>query len=298
MQTQHTCILLEDITAACNLTCPTCFADSSPARAGVVPVERRAGEHRPAPGARERPHRRADVERRRADDPPASSTEIVEERRSSRDIVRILHQQNGIRIAKDDALAALPREAQPARRGLPAVRRLPAGDAPAPSRRRSAAHQARRDASGSERRRRLHDADDDRGARRERRRDRRRDALALGHAVRRRRVDPAAVRLGPLRRDRSARSADAYRRARAARAADRWPRHLARPDRAPVLAPALLQRRLHASRRQGRVDVAPRASSATSGSRASRSRQPIASPTDASSPRSFARSSKSRCSDC
>jgi uncharacterized radical SAM superfamily Fe-S cluster-containing enzyme len=30
MQTQHTCILLEDITAACNLTCPTCFADSSP----------------------------------------------------------------------------------------------------------------------------------------------------------------------------------------------------------------------------------------------------------------------------
>ena len=38
MQTQHTCILLEDVTAACNLTCPTCFADSSPSLHGFVPV--------------------------------------------------------------------------------------------------------------------------------------------------------------------------------------------------------------------------------------------------------------------
>ena len=29
MQTQHTCILLEDITDHCNLKCPTCFAESS-----------------------------------------------------------------------------------------------------------------------------------------------------------------------------------------------------------------------------------------------------------------------------
>ena len=29
MQTQHTCILLEDVTEQCNLRCPTCFADSS-----------------------------------------------------------------------------------------------------------------------------------------------------------------------------------------------------------------------------------------------------------------------------
>lgn len=39
LQTQHTCILLEDLTDACNLTCPTCFAGSSPALKGVVPVE-------------------------------------------------------------------------------------------------------------------------------------------------------------------------------------------------------------------------------------------------------------------
>src|SRR5438067_5320507 len=43
MQTQHTCILLEDVAATCNLTCPTCFADSSPHAGapwagGVVPV--------------------------------------------------------------------------------------------------------------------------------------------------------------------------------------------------------------------------------------------------------------------
>lgn len=38
MQTQHTCILLEDIERSCNLCCPNCFAESSPASAGVVPV--------------------------------------------------------------------------------------------------------------------------------------------------------------------------------------------------------------------------------------------------------------------
>lgn len=38
MQTQHTCILLEDVTQACNLTCPTCFAESAPGVHGFVPV--------------------------------------------------------------------------------------------------------------------------------------------------------------------------------------------------------------------------------------------------------------------
>lgn len=30
MQTQHTCILLQDVIETCNLRCPTCFTDSSP----------------------------------------------------------------------------------------------------------------------------------------------------------------------------------------------------------------------------------------------------------------------------
>ncbi len=39
MQTQHTCILLQDIVPGCNLCCPNCFAASSPELKGVVPVE-------------------------------------------------------------------------------------------------------------------------------------------------------------------------------------------------------------------------------------------------------------------
>ncbi|HEY8022557.1 MAG TPA: radical SAM protein [Thermoanaerobaculia bacterium] len=38
MQTQHTCILLEDVDLSCNLCCPNCFAASSPAGKGTVPV--------------------------------------------------------------------------------------------------------------------------------------------------------------------------------------------------------------------------------------------------------------------
>jgi uncharacterized radical SAM superfamily Fe-S cluster-containing enzyme len=38
MQTQHTCILLEDIELSCNLCCPNCFAASSPELRGAVPV--------------------------------------------------------------------------------------------------------------------------------------------------------------------------------------------------------------------------------------------------------------------
>jgi len=38
MQTQHTCTLVADVTEACNLHCPTCYADSSPERNRVVPV--------------------------------------------------------------------------------------------------------------------------------------------------------------------------------------------------------------------------------------------------------------------
>ena len=40
MQTQHTCILLEDLLDHCNLKCPTCFAASAPALASVVPLSR------------------------------------------------------------------------------------------------------------------------------------------------------------------------------------------------------------------------------------------------------------------
>jgi uncharacterized radical SAM superfamily Fe-S cluster-containing enzyme len=38
MQNQHTCTLLLDLTDHCNLTCPTCFASSSPQRSWFAPV--------------------------------------------------------------------------------------------------------------------------------------------------------------------------------------------------------------------------------------------------------------------
>ena len=38
MQTQHTCILLQDIIEHCNLRCPTCFTASGPQLQGVAPL--------------------------------------------------------------------------------------------------------------------------------------------------------------------------------------------------------------------------------------------------------------------
>ena len=55
--------------------------------------------------------------------------------------------------------------------------------------------------------------------------------------------------VGPARRHRPARPAHAHRGAGPARGADRGHGHLARPDRAAVLAPALLLGRLPAARR-------------------------------------------------
>lgn len=38
LHTRHTAMLVVDVTEACNLNCPTCYADASPERRGVVPV--------------------------------------------------------------------------------------------------------------------------------------------------------------------------------------------------------------------------------------------------------------------
>lgn len=105
LQTQHTCILLEDIIAQCNLTCPTCFAESSPGMAGVVPIERVLAnvDQRMA-----RENGRLDVLMLSGGEPTLHPqfAELVEEL-AGRNIVRILLNTNGIRVAKDDALVAL-----------------------------------------------------------------------------------------------------------------------------------------------------------------------------------------------
>src|ERR1043165_9226546 len=104
LQTQHTCILLEDIIAQCNLSCPTCFADSSPDMAGVVPmktilanVEQRL----------ERENGRLDVLMLSGGE-PTLHPQIIEllDELAGRNIVRILLNTNGIQVAKNDQLLA------------------------------------------------------------------------------------------------------------------------------------------------------------------------------------------------
>lgn len=102
MQTQHTCILLEDVTEQCNLRCPTCFADSSPALTGVVPV---ADVLANIDQRLERESGRLDVLMVSGGEPTVyPRLEELLEQVLERNIVRILLNTNGIQIARNDAL--------------------------------------------------------------------------------------------------------------------------------------------------------------------------------------------------
>jgi uncharacterized radical SAM superfamily Fe-S cluster-containing enzyme len=105
MQTQHTCILLEDIVEACNLRCPTCFAGSAPDLKGAVPVTEilRNVDQRLA-----RENGKLDVLMLSGGEPtlhPELSRLLAE--LVARPIVRILINSNGLLIARDDALLDL-----------------------------------------------------------------------------------------------------------------------------------------------------------------------------------------------
>ncbi|MEU8251973.1 radical SAM protein [Nonomuraea sp. NPDC048916] len=105
MQTQHTCILLEDIAEACNLRCPTCFADSSPDLSGIVPVSEVLAnvDQRLA-----RENGRLDVLMLSGGEPtlhPELKTLLAE--LEQRPITRILINTNGVLIARDDSLLDL-----------------------------------------------------------------------------------------------------------------------------------------------------------------------------------------------
>ena len=107
MQTQHTCILLEDLLDHCNLKCPTCFAESGPARAAVAPLEAVLANI-DARLARE--NGRLDVLMLSGGEPTlyphlAELLDAV----AARPVVRILVNTNGLVIAQDDALLDLLR---------------------------------------------------------------------------------------------------------------------------------------------------------------------------------------------
>ncbi|POX78982.1 radical SAM protein [Mycobacterium kansasii] len=102
MQTQHTCILLEDIAETCNLRCPTCFADSSPDLRRVVAI----GDVLANVDQRlERENGRLDVLMLSGGEPSLHPQlpEVLAEL-SARPITRILLNTNGIRVAQDDGL--------------------------------------------------------------------------------------------------------------------------------------------------------------------------------------------------
>ena len=105
MQTQHTCILLEDITDHCNLRCPTCFAESSPALATVAPLEAVLAS---IDTRLSRENGRIDVLMLSGGEPTLYPwLEELLDAVAERPVVRVLVNTNGLRIAQDDDLLAL-----------------------------------------------------------------------------------------------------------------------------------------------------------------------------------------------
>ena len=105
MQTQHTCILLEDIIDHCNLRCPTCFTESSPALGAVAPLAQVLAS---IDTRLSRENDRLDVVMLSGGEPTlyphlAELLDAV----AARPVVRVLVNTNGIRLATDDALLAL-----------------------------------------------------------------------------------------------------------------------------------------------------------------------------------------------
>ena len=102
MQTQHTCILLEDITQECNLRCPTCFADSSPQLTGVASVEEVLANVDQRIG---REGGRIDVLMLSGGEPTIHPEFIrLLDEVTRRQITRIVVNTNGVTVSRDDAL--------------------------------------------------------------------------------------------------------------------------------------------------------------------------------------------------
>jgi hypothetical protein len=105
MQTQHTCILLEDINENCNLRCPTCYADSMPELTGVAAADDILAniDQRLA-----REGGRIDVLMLSGGEPTIHPQfrEILEGA-LQKNVVRILVNTNGVVLSRDDTLLDL-----------------------------------------------------------------------------------------------------------------------------------------------------------------------------------------------
>jgi len=105
MQTQHTCILLEDINENCNLRCPTCYADSMPELTGLASV---ADVMANIDQRLAREAGRIDVLMLSGGEPTIHPQfrEILEGA-LQRNVVRVLVNTNGVTLSRDDALLEL-----------------------------------------------------------------------------------------------------------------------------------------------------------------------------------------------
>jgi hypothetical protein len=103
LQTQHSCVLLLDITENCNLECPTCFAASSP---GTGKFARLPHLMRSLDAAIAREGGRVDVLMLSGGEPTVHP-EVLEIIRAAteRAVTRVILNTNGIRIARDDRFA-------------------------------------------------------------------------------------------------------------------------------------------------------------------------------------------------
>jgi uncharacterized radical SAM superfamily Fe-S cluster-containing enzyme len=100
LQTQHSCVLLLDITENCNLECPTCFAGAAP---GVGRFARLPHILRSLDTAIEREGGRVDVLMLSGGEPTVHP-EVLEiiQAATEREVTRVILNTNGIRIARDD----------------------------------------------------------------------------------------------------------------------------------------------------------------------------------------------------
>lgn len=109
LQTQHTCILLQDLTGHCNLSCPTCFAASGPQISTVVPIQQILAN---VDQRLRRENGRLDVVMLSGGEPTLHPdfAELLDGL-LQRDIVRVLVNTNGLTIARggSEVLTALRR---------------------------------------------------------------------------------------------------------------------------------------------------------------------------------------------
>ena len=100
LQTQHSCVLLLDVTENCNLECPTCFAASGP---GINRHARIDHILRSLDAAIEREGGKVDALMLSGGEPTVHP-EIVEIIRAATDrkVTRVVLNTNGVRIARDD----------------------------------------------------------------------------------------------------------------------------------------------------------------------------------------------------